>query len=113
MAKIFYLIPFFLLTISSVHAQDPTNKDECIDQLKIQLEKQCTILFGGNNKDLEKTCLENSPMEIEKQCERFFGNGNFCSICTSECVKQYKEDDPTRIDCLQTCLNNPACVNTK
>ena len=113
MAKIFYIIPFILFTIASVHAKDPSNKEECIGQLKIELEKQCTVLFGASNKDMEKTCLENSPMEIEKQCERFFGSGNFCSICTSECVKQYKEDDPTRIECLQTCLNNPACVNTK
>lgn len=113
MAKIFYLIPYFLFIVSLVHAQDPANKEECVYILKIQLEKQCTTLFGGNNKDLETACLNNVLMETEKQCDRFFGGGNFCSICTSECVKQYKEDDPTRVECLHTCLNNPACVNTK
>jgi len=113
MAKLYFLIPFFLFTISSVHAQDPTNKEECVDIIKIQVEKQCTTLFGGNNKDMETACLKNVLMETEKQCDRFFGSGNFCSVCTSECVKQYKEDDPTRIECLQTCLKNPACANTK
>ena len=113
MAKIFYLIPFFLFIISLAHAQDPTNKEECVDILKVETEKQCTILFENNNKDMETACLKNVLVETEKQCDRFFGGGNFCSICTTECVKQYKEEDPTRIECLQTCLNNPACVNTK
>lgn len=111
-AKIYFLILFFSFTVSSVYAQDPTNKEECIAQLKVALDKQCAVLFGSN-KELEKSCLKNSPKEIEKQCDRFFGSGNFCSVCTSECVNQFKEDDPTRIDCLQTCLNNPACANKK
>ncbi|MFT5395133.1 MAG: hypothetical protein ACI85N_000314 [Gammaproteobacteria bacterium] len=113
MARKIYLILFFTFTVSLVHAQDPTNKEECVAMLKIQLGKQCTTLFESNNNDMEKACLENAPMEIEKQCERFFGSGNFCSVCTSECVNQFKEDGPTRIECLQTCLINPACVNTK
>lgn len=112
MAKILFLIPFLLSTVFSVQAQDPTNKEECVDMLKLQLEKQCSILFGGDNKDLEIACLENVLIQTEKQCDRFFGGGNFCSVCTSECVKQYNEDDPVRIQCLQTCLNNPACVIT-
>jgi len=102
-----------LFTVSSVHAQDPSNKEECLDMVKTQVEKQCTTLFGGNNKDMETACLEGVLMETEKQCDRFFGSGNFCSVCTSECIKQFKEDDPTRIECLQTCLNNPACANKK
>ncbi len=113
MVKLFILIPAFLITISSVHAQDPTNKEECVDMLKIQVEKQCTTLFGGNNEDMEIACLEGVLTETEKQCDRFFGSGNFCSVCTSECIKQFKEDDPTRIECLQTCLKNSACANTK
>ncbi len=113
MMKILFLIPFFLFTVTSVHAQDPTNYEECVDIIKIQVEKQCTTLFGGNNEDMEIACLEGVLTETEKQCDRFFGSGNFCSVCTSECIKQFKEEDPTRIDCLQTCLNNSACANTK
>ncbi len=113
MAKLYFLIPFFLFTVTSVHAQDPTNKKECIEILTIQVEKQCTTLFGGNNEAMEIACLEGVLTETEKQCDRFFGSGNFCSVCTSECIKQFKEDDPTRIACLQTCLNNSACTNAK
>jgi len=108
-----YLIPFFIFVVSFVYAQDPTNKAECIEQLKTGVEKQCTLLFGDSNKEQEELCLKNAPMEVEKQCDRFFGNDNFCSVCTSECLQQFKEDDPTRIECLQTCLNNPACKNKK
>ncbi len=113
MVKLFILIPAFLITISSVHAQDPTNKEECVDMLRTQVEKQCTFLFGGNDKNMETSCLEGVLAETEKQCDRFFGSGDFCSVCTSECIKQFKEDDPTRIACLQTCLNNSACTNAK
>ena len=59
MSKLFYLIPFFLFMVPLVHAQDPTNKEECVDMLKVEIEKQCTILFESNNKDMETACLKN------------------------------------------------------
>ena len=67
MAKLFILILTFFITISSVQAQDPTNKKECVDMLKIQVEKQCTTLLGGNNEDMEIACLEGVLTETEKQ----------------------------------------------
>ena len=109
MAKIFLLLSLMFVSILAVHAKDATNTGECVETLQNQLEKHCTTLFGSNNKDLEKTCLDSVITETEKQCERFFGTGKFCSVCTTECINNYKEDDPTRIACLQTCLKNPAC----
>ena len=104
-----FLIIFSFQLPIHVYSQDPTNKAECIGMLKSQLQIQCTTLFGEDKPEHRKACLENIAEETEKQCERFFGGGNFCSTCTSECIDQYKETDPTRVECLQVCLKNPAC----
>ena len=93
----------------AVYAQDPTNKEECISMLREQLQIQCTVLFGEDKADHRKACLDNIEAESEKQCDKFFGSGDFCSTCTSACIDQYKETDPTRVECLQTCFKNPAC----
>ena len=93
----------------SVYSQDPTNMSECVSMLKSKLQVQCNTLLGADNPEMRQDCLDNINNEAEKQCNRFFGGDNFCSACTSECIKQYKETDPTRTECLQVCLNNPAC----
>ena len=93
----------------SVYSQDPTNKSECVSMLKSKLQVQCNTLLRNDNPEILQDCLDNIHNEVEKQCNRFFGGENFCSACTSECIKQYKETNPTRTECLQVCFNNPAC----
>lgn len=77
--------------------------------LASSLRVQCDTLIGKDKPDMLTACLDSIDAETEKQCDRFFGSGNFCSTCTTECIQQYKETDPTRIECLDVCLKNPAC----
>jgi hypothetical protein len=93
----------------SVYSQDPTNKSECMNMLQSKLQVQCNTLLGKEKPETLQACLDNIYKEVEKQCDRFFGGDNFCSACTSECIKQYKETDPTRTECLEVCFRNPAC----
>lgn len=110
MIKKLGLLCLLIFTFPPAYAQDPTNKQECVDMLQVALKKQCSTLFGtSDDKTLEQTCLAAVSSETEKQCDRFFGSGNFCGVCTSECVNQFGEQDPDRLQCLQTCLSNPAC----
>jgi hypothetical protein len=111
MATKLSLLLLLTLAFTPVYSQDPTNKQECVDMLQVALKTQCTTLFGTTNPALEKTCLDTASSETAKQCDRFFGSDNFCGVCTSECVNQFEEQDPTRLQCLQTCLSNPACTN--
>ena len=104
---ILFIILFFQIPLSA-YSQDPANKAECISMLAPQLQIQCSTLLGEKPEMLE-VCLEDIARETEKQCDRFFGGGNFCSTCTSECIRQFKETDPTRVECLETCFRNPAC----
>ena len=93
----------------SVYSQDPTNKSECVSMLTSKLQVQCNTLLAKDNPEMLQDCLNNINNVVEKQCNRFFEGENFCSACTSECIKQYKETDPTRTECLQVCFSNPAC----
>lgn len=104
---ILFIILIFQIPFSA-HSKDPASKAECISMLAPQLQIQCSTLLG-EKPEMLAVCLENIASETEKQCDRFFGGSNFCSTCTSECIRQFKETDPTRVECLETCFSNPAC----
>ena len=104
-----FLVVIAFVFPAAVYSQDPTNKEECIIMLKPQLRAQCTAFFGSDKLDMRQACIENIDKESEAQCGRFFGEGGFCFVCTSECISQYHETDPTRRECIKTCMSNPAC----
>jgi hypothetical protein len=113
MKRTFILFIILILQIPlSAYSKDPTSKSECISMLAPQLQIQCSTLLG-EKPEMLAVCLENIASETEKQCDRFFGGSNFCSTCTSECIRQFKEADPTRVECLETCFSNPACKKKK
>ncbi|OVE81445.1 hypothetical protein BVY03_03685, partial [bacterium K02(2017)] len=87
------------------------NANECKSMLKGMLVEKCNSLFPGKeNTQQRESCLKNMDIGLGT-CDKFFGNGgkDFCTNCTNGCIGNYKDTDPKRGQCLQTCFAQEGC----